>query len=52
MKTIGFPGKFSRTPSRIRSPAPLFAQHTDEVLAQLGVSAGDIDRLRADGHVK
>ena len=34
MKTIGFPSKFSRTPAQIRSSAPLFAQHTDEVLEQ------------------
>ena len=52
MKTVGFPSKFSRTPSQIRSPAPLFAQHTDEVLSQLGLSAGDIDRLRVEGHIK
>ncbi|SHF83784.1 formyl-CoA transferase [Modicisalibacter ilicicola DSM 19980] len=52
MKTIGFPSKFSRTPSQIRSPAPLFAQHTDEVLAELGLSGSDIERLRAEGHIR
>lgn len=52
MKTVGFPSKFSRTPSQMRSPAPLFAQHTDEVLAQLGLATKDIERLRAEGHIK
>ncbi|MGC3874692.1 CaiB/BaiF CoA transferase family protein [Halomonas sp. GXIMD04776] len=52
MKTIGFPSKFSRTPSQIRSPAPLFAQHTNEVLSQLGLSSDDIEDLRAAGHIK
>ncbi|MCK2184207.1 CaiB/BaiF CoA transferase family protein [Halomonas getboli] len=49
MKTIGFPSKFSRTPSQIRHPAPLFAQHTDEVLAGLGLSREERDALRRDG---
>ncbi|KGE78787.1 CaiB/BaiF CoA transferase family protein [Halomonas salina] len=49
MKTIGFPSKFSRTPLQIRHPAPLFAQHTDEVLAGLGLSREELDALRRDG---
>ncbi|MFM9269857.1 CaiB/BaiF CoA transferase family protein [Halomonas elongata] len=49
MKTIGFPSKFSRTPSQIRQSAPLFAQHTDEVLAGLGLSREELDTLRRDG---
>ncbi|GHE21674.1 CaiB/BaiF CoA transferase family protein [Halomonas urumqiensis] len=52
MKTIGFPSKFSRTPSQIRSPAPLFGQHTDEVLTELGVSTEDLDTLRGEGCIK
>lgn len=49
MKTIGFPGKLSRTPPTIRRPAPLFAQHTDEVLAQLGIDGAQCDALRERG---
>ncbi|MFP4136734.1 MAG: CaiB/BaiF CoA transferase family protein [Halomonas sp.] len=52
MKTIGFPSKFSRTPSRIRQPAPLFAQHTDEVLGEMGLSAEELESLRAEGCIK
>ncbi|WP_286903227.1 CaiB/BaiF CoA transferase family protein [Vreelandella sedimenti] len=52
MKTIGFPSKFSRTPSQIRSPAPLFGQHTDEVLDTLGISSEQLETLRAEGCIK
>jgi formyl-CoA transferase len=52
MKTIGFPSKFSRTPSQIRKPAPLFAQHTDEVLGDMGLSAEELETLRAEGCIK
>lgn len=52
MKTIGFPSKFSRTPSQIRRPAPLLAQHTDEILEGIGVSAEDLAYLRAEGCIR
>ncbi|WP_447555372.1 CaiB/BaiF CoA transferase family protein [Vreelandella sp. EE22] len=52
MKTIGFPSKFSQTPSQIRSAAPLFAQHTDEVLGGLGMSQAQLDTLRDEGCIK
>lgn len=53
MKTIGFPSKFSRTPSQIRSPAPLFAQHTDQVLTEaLGLSPDELATLRDEGCIK
>lgn len=52
MKTVGFPSKFSRTPASIRCPAPLFAQHTDEILSRMGMSDGDIEELRRDGCVR
>ncbi|ALM53591.1 CaiB/BaiF CoA transferase family protein [Halomonas huangheensis] len=52
MKTIGFPTKFSATPLDIRMPAPLFAQHTDEVLQGLGVSEEELAELREKGVVR
>ncbi|GHE21652.1 CaiB/BaiF CoA transferase family protein [Halomonas urumqiensis] len=52
MKTIGFPGKLSRTPAQIRRPAPLYAQHTDEVLEQLGIDKSRCDALRERGVIK
>lgn len=52
MKTIGFPCKFSATPSAIRRPSPLFGQHTDQVLATLGMTDTDLATLRAEGCIK
>ena len=46
---IGFPVKFSATPPRVRLPPPLLAQHTDEILAELGVDATENERLRERG---
>lgn len=37
--TPGFPYRFSETPAAVRRPAPLTGEHTDELLAELGVSA-------------
>ena len=51
VKTLGFPSKFSATPSRIREPAPLFGQHTGEVLADLGLDAERVAALRERGTV-
>ena len=44
----GFPWRLARTPARVRRPAPLFAEHNDEILAELGLSPEEIARLRAD----
>lgn len=52
MKTIGFPGKLSRTPARIRRPAPLYAEHTDEILEQLGIDKVRCEQLRRKGVIK
>ncbi len=41
------PYQLSRTPGGPRTAAPERGQHTDEVLAELGLSAGDIRALRA-----
>ena len=46
----GYPWKLSRTPGQVRRPAPLFAEHNDEVLQELlGLSAEAADALRRDG---
>ena len=49
VQTIGFPVKFSATPAAITRAAPLFGQHTREVLSQAGFSTVEIDALIAEG---
>lgn len=43
--------KFSRTPTRVRSPAPSLGQHTATWLQQLGYTAEQIASLRSRGIV-
>ncbi|MCE2453924.1 MAG: CoA transferase [Nitrospinae bacterium] len=40
----GIPVKFDKTPSSVRRPPPVLGQHSDEVLAELGLSAEEIVR--------
>ena len=44
--------RFSETPGRIQRPAPHPGDHTTEILAELGVSSRDEDRLREAGAVR
>lgn len=48
---LGIPVKLSETPGRVRRAAPLLGEHTDEVLARHGFSAGEIAALREKGAV-
>ncbi|MGI9480226.1 MAG: CaiB/BaiF CoA transferase family protein [Hyphomicrobiaceae bacterium] len=48
---VGQPIKLSRTDSSIKHPPPMYSQHTDEVLADLGYSADDIAKMHDDGTV-
>jgi benzylsuccinate CoA-transferase BbsE subunit len=56
---LRLPGAFARTTSRdpeaaaiaVRRPAPRLGEHTVEVLADLGLGAADVERLRAEGVV-
>ena len=44
-----WPVRFDGSPAKVK-PSPLLGQHTAEVLQSwLGVSAAEIDGLRADG---
>jgi len=51
VKTIGCPVKFTETPSAVHSAAPIYAQHSREVLAEFGYAADEIESLVADGAV-
>jgi glutaryl-CoA transferase len=45
----GLPVKCSSTPGSIRRPPPRLGEHTAEVLAELGVPAEEMSRLRREG---
>jgi crotonobetainyl-CoA:carnitine CoA-transferase CaiB-like acyl-CoA transferase len=48
-RAIGCPVKFSDTPAEIRRPAPLFGQHTREVLTEAGLDDAEIAALLESG---
>lgn len=47
--TIGFPVKFSRTPASMDRPAPIYGQHTREILGACGYSEEQIDAMLEAG---
>jgi succinate--hydroxymethylglutarate CoA-transferase len=51
IKLVNTPVKYSDSRPSIRTPPPLLGQHTDEVLQELGISEGEITKLKADGTV-
>jgi crotonobetainyl-CoA:carnitine CoA-transferase CaiB-like acyl-CoA transferase len=50
-RTLGAPVKFSRTPGEVRQGAPVLGQHTREILAEIGFSLDEIERMEAEGIV-
>jgi crotonobetainyl-CoA:carnitine CoA-transferase CaiB-like acyl-CoA transferase len=51
MRTIGCPVRLSVTPPEVRTPPPLLGEHTDDVLAELGLDAAAIGALHESGTV-
>ena len=45
----GTTARLSATPPRLGPPAPYFGQHTDEILAEAGYSAAEIEALKSAG---
>lgn len=52
VKTIGAPVKFSATPGGVRRAAPLFGEHTREVLREHGLADGEIERMAQAGAIQ
>jgi crotonobetainyl-CoA:carnitine CoA-transferase CaiB-like acyl-CoA transferase len=52
VKTLGSPVKFSRTPGGVRRGAPVFGEHTREVLREHGFSDSEIERMAGCGAVR
>ncbi len=48
IKYIGVPIELSKTPAKIKSAAPEFGAHTDEVLLESGYSREEIERLKKE----
>src|SRR5881409_4497598 len=48
MLVQGLPATLSRTPGAIRRAAPTHGEHTDEILREIGYTAGEIAALRKD----
>ena len=49
VKTLGIPVKFSRTPAKIRNGAPVYGEHSREILSEYGFSADEIAAFEAQG---
>jgi crotonobetainyl-CoA:carnitine CoA-transferase CaiB-like acyl-CoA transferase len=47
VKTLGAPVKFSATPGGVHRSAPIFGEHTSEVLREYGFSPEEIDEMAA-----
>ncbi len=52
VRQVGVAIKLSDTPGSIRTAAPLANEHTEAVLKDLGLGAGDVERLRAKGVIE
>jgi crotonobetainyl-CoA:carnitine CoA-transferase CaiB-like acyl-CoA transferase len=51
VKTLGLPIKFSATPGKVRSGAPLYGEHTGEILSSYGFDPDEIAALQKEGAV-
>jgi crotonobetainyl-CoA:carnitine CoA-transferase CaiB-like acyl-CoA transferase len=52
VKAIGLPIKFSDTPGGVYRPAPVFGEHTREVLREQNYSEKEIDRMLDQGAIQ
>jgi crotonobetainyl-CoA:carnitine CoA-transferase CaiB-like acyl-CoA transferase len=52
LRTLGSPIRMSATPADAGRRAPLLGEHTDEVLAELGLSGDEIAALKRNGAIQ
>jgi len=48
---LNYPARFEKSPADVRARAPKLGEHTDAVLAGIGMTAADIAQAHADGYV-
>ncbi len=51
VQTLGVPVKFSRTPAKVAHGAPVYGQHSRDVLGEYGFSSDEIATLEREGAV-
>ena len=51
VKTIGVPVKFSKTPGCLKSGAPVYGEHTREILAEYGYEKKEMEKFIKEGVV-
>ena len=51
VKTLGLPVKFSATPGKVRTGAPLYGEHTRDVLREYGFDDRQVDAFEKDGAI-
>jgi crotonobetainyl-CoA:carnitine CoA-transferase CaiB-like acyl-CoA transferase len=51
LRQVAFPTKLSTTPAQVRMPPPGLGEHTEEVLAELGYTEGEIKSLKGQNVV-
>jgi crotonobetainyl-CoA:carnitine CoA-transferase CaiB-like acyl-CoA transferase len=49
VRSLGNPLRFSATPATYHLPPPTLGQHNEEVLARLGYTNAEIEKLREEG---
>jgi crotonobetainyl-CoA:carnitine CoA-transferase CaiB-like acyl-CoA transferase len=50
-RIVGPAVQLERTPGEIRTPAPEFGQHTEEVLLEFGFDWDEIEKLQTSGAI-
>jgi len=51
VETLGLPVKFSATPGKVRTGAPLYGEHTRQVLYEYGFDDQQIDSFEKEGAI-